>query len=66
MNMAEALAREIYRCGRIVGHLDDIGAAGEPLKIIMGAAVERAFAAAGSGDVVTVLRSHAELKDFSE
>lgn len=78
MNIAEGLAREIMRVTAIRCQYEAMGEeygpkTGKPNPIIVGPAVammnmslEAACVAAGSNDVVAVIRAHEDLKSFEK
>lgn len=71
MNLAEGLAREIARVTELRCHYEEIGLRHQqvmvqPAVTMMNMALEHAFVASGSGDVVAMIRSHAELKGFEK
>lgn len=69
-SLAQALPDEINRVRKLkelflaLRHTD--GVLVEPQLMMIEAAIERGFAALGSGCVVTMLQAHAELKGFTE
>jgi hypothetical protein len=65
MNAAEKLAREIYRVARLMRDYEEIGRAGAWALAEMNAAIERAFAAAGSNDALAVISAIKGLEDFT-
>lgn len=66
MNLPEKLAREIARVAVIRTHAEEIGPAGNFLRAECTLALERAFAAIGSGDLLGEIRALAELEGFKE
>jgi hypothetical protein len=70
MNVAESLAREIRRVAELRCQYEEVGRMPnvivQPAMMMMDAALEQACVAAGSNDVVAVIRAHEELKGFEK
>jgi hypothetical protein len=70
MNVAESLAREIRRVAELRCHYEEVGRMPnvmvQPALMMMEAALEQACVAAGSNDVVAVIRAHEDLKGFEK
>lgn len=71
MNVAEGLARQIRRVTLLRCLYEAAGLADEkvivaPALMMMDMALEAACVAAGSNDVVAVIRAHEELKGFEK
>jgi hypothetical protein len=71
MNLAEGLAREIRRVAVLRCHYEEVGRADKrvvvaPAILMMNVALERACQAAGSDDVIEVMRAYEDLKGFEK
>lgn len=70
MNLAEKLAREISRVTKIKSHYEEAGRRpGVNVAFALydiNDALEQAFAASGSNDVLQVMKAHARLEEIKE
>ena len=70
MNVAESLARQIRRVAELRCQYEEVGRMPnvmvQPALMMMEAALEQACVAAGSNDVIAVLRAHEDLKGFEK
>ena len=62
MNLVEGIQEEMKRCRELREIYDDIGPAGAFGKMVIDQSLDEAEAALASGDVVRMLRAHADLK----
>jgi hypothetical protein len=64
--LGDALPDEIARVTTILGHYMEIGPAGMFGAMMMRASLDRATRALASGDVVAMIQSLEDLKEYSE
>jgi len=66
LNLMEGLARQLVRVAKARRHYEDIGPSGAFGLMMIDRALEMACVAAGSNDIVEMMRAHEDLKGISE